>query len=122
MKQRLTVAFAAGRVAFGIGLIGAPGRIGASWLGEPAGHPAVHVAVRGLGARDVALAGGAAWAALSGNAARPWLVGALAGDLLDIGATLAAGDSIPKRARIGTVLLAGASAAAGAALAAVVDE
>ena len=82
----------------------------------------VPAAIRGLGARDIALAGGAAWAASRGEGMRPWLVGTVAGDLADIGATLAAGDSIPSRARWGTLGLAGGSALAGAALAAWADS
>jgi hypothetical protein len=119
---KLTIAFALGRTAFGIALLAAPGRVGGGWLGPAAGERPVHVAIRGLGARDIALAGGAAWAASRGEGMRPWLVGTVAGDLADIGATLAAGDSIPSRARWGTLALAGGSALAGAALAAWADS
>ena len=72
--QKLTLAFTFGRLAFGAALLGAPGRVGSSWLGPDAETAAVHVALRGLGARDVALAGGAAWAAVSDGSLRPWLV------------------------------------------------
>jgi len=114
--RKLTLAFAAGRTAFGIALLAAPARVGTSWLGPDASGDAVHVALRGLGARDIALAAGSAWAALAEAPLRPWLAGTVAGDLMDIGATLAAGDSIPRRARRGTLALAGASALAGAVL------
>jgi hypothetical protein len=49
-------------------------------------------------------------------------VGTVAGDVADIAATLVAGSSIPTRARWGTLGLAGASALAGAALAAAADS
>jgi len=119
---KLTVAFAAGRTAFGIALLAAPSRVGESWLGPVAGERPVHIALRGLGARDIALAAGAARAASRGEGLRPWLIGTAAGDLADLGATLAAGDSIPSRARWGTLALAGGSALAGAALAAWADS
>ncbi len=75
------------------------------------------VAVRGLGARDVTLALGAIDAVRRDGAVVPWLVAAVAGDLADIAISLVAGDSLPKQARWGTPALAGASAAAGTALA-----
>ena len=121
-KQQLTIAFSAGRVAFGLGLMALPARLGSSWLGPTGDQPPVHVALRGLGARDIALAGGAAWAAARGGSARPWLIATVGGDLADLSATLIAGDTLPKRARTGTLLLAGGSAIAGAALAAVADR
>lgn len=115
--QKLTIAFALGRTAFGAGLLAAPGRVGTSWLGPDAQRPPVHLVIRGLGARDVALAAGAAWAAATDGVLRPWLVGTVAGDLVDVAATLAAGDHLSERARFGTIALAGGSALAGAALA-----
>jgi hypothetical protein len=121
-KQAITIAVAAGRVVFGLALLGAPGRIGSSWLGPDGERPAAHVALRGLGARDIALAAGAGWAASRGRAVRPWLVAAVGGDFADIAATLAAGDALSQRSRTGTLLLAGGSAVACAALAAAVDE
>ena len=48
---------------------------------------------------------------------RPWLIGCVAGDIVDTAATLAAGDTVPDRGRWGTVALAGGSAIAGTALA-----
>ena len=116
--QKLTLAYALGRTAFGVALLAAPSQVGSSWLGADAERAPVHVAIRGLGARDIALAGGAVWAAVKDDSLRPWLVGTVAGDVTDIAATLAAGSSIPARARWGTLGLAGASALAGAALAA----
>lgn len=120
--QKLTLAYALGRTAFGVALLAAPSQVGSSWLGSDAERAPVHVAIRGLGARDIALAGGAAWAAVKDDSLRPWLVGTVAGDVTDIAATLAAGSSIPARARWGTLGLAGASALAGAALAAAADS
>ena len=101
------MAYALGRTAFGVALLAAPSQVGSSWLGSDAERAPVHVAIRGLGARDIALAGGAVWAAVKDDSLRPWLVGTVAGDVTDIAATLAAGSSIPARARWGTLGLAG---------------
>jgi hypothetical protein len=117
LLRQLTIAFAAARGGFGLGLIAAPARVAAGWLGDAAFKPRPQVAIRGLGARDLALAGGTIAAALGGSGVRPWLLAGIACDLSDIGATLVAGDSLPERAVPGTIALAGISALAGAALA-----
>jgi hypothetical protein len=115
-SHRTAVAFAAGRIAFGVGLLVAPHKVASGWLARDAQRPPTQVAIRGLGARDVALAAGVALAARDGAALRPWLIGCLACDLADIASTLAAGSALPARARWGTVALAGSAAIAGAAL------
>ena len=115
--RKLAVAFAATRGLYGAALVAAPGRIGTSWLGGDAARPAVQVAIRGLGARDVALSAGTIDAAVRGRALLPWLLGSVACDLTDLGATLLARAAVPERARRGTIALAGGSAAAAAALA-----
>jgi len=58
-------------------------------------------------------------ATIRGRSARGWLAACAAGDAVDLTATLAGDDSqLPGNAKLGTVLLAGAFGAAGAALAA----
>ena len=122
-RTRQTVlAFALGRGAFGAGLTAAPAKVASGWLEQDAGRPRAQVAIRGLGARDIALAGGTAAAAAGGAPVRPWLLATLGCDLADIGATLASAGALGSRAKTGTVLLAGATALAGALLAAWVDE
>jgi hypothetical protein len=97
-------------------LIVAPQRVAKGWLPDDAGRPGTQVAIRGLGVRDVAVAVGVVVAAKAGGDVRVPLAACVACDLADIGATLAAGDALPRRARLGTVALAGASAALGAVL------
>ncbi|HET6831321.1 MAG TPA: hypothetical protein VFH44_08240 [Solirubrobacterales bacterium] len=111
-------AFAAGRAAFGAALIARPERVGRGWLGEVVDQPATQVAIRGLGARDLALSGGALVAAAQGTGIREWLLATVASDLADITATVAAHDSLTPRAVTGTVALAGGSVAAAVILAA----
>lgn len=111
-------AFAAARAGFGAALVARPERVGRGWLGEVAGQPAAQVAIRGIGARDLALSGGALAALARGAGVRPWLLAAVGTDLVDVGAAVAARDGLPPRALAGTAILAGASAAAAAILAA----
>lgn len=113
---KLTLAFAAGRGLFGVGLAVAPGKLASGWIPDDAGRDQTQVILRGLGARDIALAGGTVAAVLSAQDARPWLIGAMACDTADIVAAFVAGNSLPFRSRGGTLALAGAAVAAGAAL------
>ena len=116
--KRLVVGYAALRIVYAAGLLAAPGRIAKPWLGDGAAGAAGSVALRGLGARDGALAVGAIVALASGGSARPWLAACAASDAADLIATLVAdGDELPARAKPGTVMAAGGFGAAGAALA-----
>ncbi len=111
-------AFAAARGGFGAALLAAPERVGGGWLGAVAEQPAAQVAIRGIGARDVALSAGALAALAREAGLRPWLLAAVGTDLADVVAAVAARDGLPPRARAGTAILAGAAAVAGAILAA----
>ena len=113
----LTTAFALGRLGFGIGLLARPEAVASGWIGEDAGRSGVKVVLRGLGARDVVLSGGALAALGEDDRLAHWLAAAIGCDLSDVVATLAApADSLPPNARWGTVALGGGSALAGAAL------
>ncbi|MDQ3587836.1 MAG: hypothetical protein M3375_05760 [Actinomycetota bacterium] len=116
--KTLSLAFAAARGLFGVGLAVVPGRLASGWIPGDAGRDQTQVILRGLGARDVALAGGTVAAVLNDEDLRPWLIAAMACDGADIVSAFVAGDSLPSRSRWGTLALAGAAVAAGAALAA----
>jgi hypothetical protein len=116
-RRHATIAFAASRIAFGVGLLAAPGTVAGRWLGEDAAREPVKVAVRGLGARDIALSVGALASLDDPDRLATWLAVTIASDLTDVAATLAVpSGQLPDNARWGTVALAGAGAAAGAAL------
>jgi hypothetical protein len=118
-----TAAFAIGRIAFGLGLIAAPERVAGSWIGKDAARGPVKIAIRGLGARDIALSIGMLATLDDADRLAPWLAVTIGSDLADLSATLAApADSLPDNARWGTVALAGAAAAAGAGLLAAVKR
>jgi hypothetical protein len=95
-------------------VLAAPERITCHWLGDSnAALPVVGDLARGLGARDVAL-GLMSLQTLDDAVVGP-RVQALAGfaDAVDAVATLLAREHLPRKGAIGTVLIAGASAAAG---------
>jgi len=115
-EGRLVAGFAAARIAYAAALIAAPRRFGGPWLGEAAAQGGGRVAARALVARDALIAAGAGASALHGAAVRPWLAACVAADIADIGATLADRGALPPKSAPGTVALAGAAAAAGAAL------
>jgi hypothetical protein len=102
------------RVAYGAALLAAPDKLTKRWLG-PIDEPA-EVALRGLGAREIALHGLAIAAARGGHPVRPFLYASIAGDLSDIASTLKARYGLPKHSPAATVVVAGASAAITAAL------
>jgi hypothetical protein len=111
------------RVAYGLALIIAPGKVaGNRWLGPGARGPAATVALRGLGAREVAVHGIALARLGRGEAVRPWLAASVAGDLADVGAAFVSRDGLPDGSATATAAVAGGSAALTAAVAAALDD
>ena len=115
--RAVTIAVLGLRIAYGSGLILAPGRLGARWLGPASGTAPTQVPLQGLGARELILHAGALGTALRGGALRPWLAGSVAGDLADVVATVVGRDELPAGSARATVLVGGGSAVIGAALA-----
>lgn len=110
--------YALGRLAYSGGLIAAPGRVAGPWLGPDAAAAPTQIALRGLAARDAALAVAVLASALSRRSPRLWLLLCALGDVADVAATLIAPPAdLPPNARTGTIALAGASALIGAGLA-----
>jgi hypothetical protein len=85
---------ALGRVIVGAGLTLAPGLAGDGWFGRDSRRPATQVAIRALGARDLAIGLGTAYAAGQGYGARPWLLAGILADATDLAATLKARDHL----------------------------
>src|ERR1044072_4526408 len=94
---------ALGRLALGAAL----SQVGTGWVGEDAQRPTVSVMMRGLGARDMALALGTLGALRNGGPLKPWLIGASLADATDLVATVGAGKAIPAQGRAAIVVLAG---------------
>ncbi len=111
--RTLARGIALGRVAFGVALLATPSRSTTVWLGrDDASRPGTAVAVRGLGARDLAL--GAGTLAASPDALAAWVAASIMGDLSDLAATLRAGSAIPRTGRIGVSALAAGAVGLGA--------
>ena len=110
------------RLAAGAVLLAAPGAAGRRWLGDIARDPVAKVALRGLGARDMALGLGALRALDRGEPVAGWVRLAAVGDLTDAAGSALAARRLGSLRAVGTVASAGAAAALGFALAGQVDE
>jgi hypothetical protein len=97
------------RVGVGAALIAAPRAVTAPWLGRAARKPATQVPVRAMGARDLAIGLGLAYAAGQGQGARPWLWAGIIADAADFAATLRARDDLPALGVAGIAAMAGSS-------------
>ncbi len=121
--RRAATALLGFRIAYGAALLIAPGKIaGNRWLGPGAHQPAATVALRGLGAREVAVHGIALAELARGNPIRPYLAASIAGDLADIAAAFISRDGLPEGSATATAAVAGGSAALTAAIAASLDK
>ena len=119
--QTIARSLALGRVAIGAALLALPRRAAAGWLGDVSRRPEAQVAIVGIGARDVALGLGTAWASGGADGAKPWLLASAGGDVADLLVTLRHRDSLSRNAVIGVAALTGASAALGLWLASELD-
>lgn len=116
MTPRLLVqTIAAGRVVIGLALVVKPTLVTRPWLGRSEGDTtAARVLGGAVGARDLIMGAGALTAlGAGGDAAKPWLAGGVAADLLDLVATLRNAGDLPAGAVAGIATVAGAAAAAG---------
>ena len=110
------------RIAYGAGLALTPGAVGSKWIGRDGRRPATGVALRALGAREVALHAGAVAAALRGDPVRPWFLASMLGDFTDVLATAGAAANVPDDAPAKTFAVAGGSALLSGALLAALDR
>ena len=121
--RRAATALLGFRIAYGAALLIAPGKVaGNRWLGPGAHQPAATVALRGLGAREVAVHGIALAQLARGGPIRPYLAASIVGDLADIGAAFASRDGLPDNSPAATAAVAGGSAALTAAVAASLEK
>jgi len=112
-------AVAAGRVALGLTALAWPSVPARPWVGAAAGDLTTRVFGRALGARDVALGLGALTAlqrrAAGGGSARAWVAAGALSDALDVVASLASWDELPRVGRWLVAVSAGGAALTGAA-------
>lgn len=123
MDPRLVARVLAGaRALIGAALVVAPGAAGRGWIGSDADRPGTEVALRGLGARDLAIGLGTLEALEAGRPVRRWLEAGALADLGDATAMAVVGDALPSRTRVGTVGVAAGAAAVGIWLTRVLQE
>lgn len=119
----VTAALLSLRIAYGAALLASPAKVAANrWLGAGARKPAAQVALRGMGAREVAVHGLALRALLRDLPVRPWLAASIAGDIADTGATFLAREGLPDGSATATAAVAGGSALLSAAAAALLED
>jgi hypothetical protein len=112
---KLTTLFAVGRIAAGAALIASPDRLAARWLGDDAARPGPRLAIRALGARDIALGAGVLATLGDDRQLRRWVAASAGCDLADAMSALATPSSaLPANARWATVAMGGGAALAGA--------
>ncbi len=110
-KRRVAAAAVLGaRIGYGAALIFAPERVAGRWLGRAVTRDPTQVALRALGAREIALHAGALGGVLRGSPVRAWLAASVAGDVADIVSTAAGRSGLPKGAATATLAVGGGSA------------
>jgi len=119
--RRGALTVAAGRVALGLTALAWPAVPARPWVGASADDLAARVFGRALGARDLALGLGAL-AALARPGAEPgpaasWVAAGALSDALDVAASLASWDDLPRLTRWLVAASAGGAALTGAAAA-----
>jgi hypothetical protein len=117
VERPLESLYGLGRLAFGAGLLTAPGRVGNVLMGKSARRPAVRNLFRFYGTRDTVLGVGTLRAA--GSSERDvagWISAGVMSDLLDAGVMLADWGDIPPDKRVPGIAAALGAAAAGMAL------
>jgi hypothetical protein len=119
--RSIAAASAATRIGLGVALLVAPGRIAATWTGRDGATAAGRVLAAGLGARDVAIGVGTAWALGQGFGAGAWLRAGAVGDAVDCLMTLRSRDSLPALRGLAVAALAAGGALSGAWLSGEVD-
>ena len=100
---------AAGRIAIGAGLLGAPRLCAGIWIGRGAAGAAVAPLSRALGVREVVLGAMALHTVGTPKVAARWLRALAVCDAVDLAATHAARRSLPDggRALVGVLAMAG---------------
>lgn len=111
-----------GRIAIGAGAFLAPRRFGRSWTGAPSTDVVSGMAVRSLGARDVALGVGTLVALENDAPVHVWLEAQALADASDVVSTLAAFGQMGRFRRWAMLATAAGACYMGVKLAAEIDR
>lgn len=103
---------AAGRIGIGIALFAAPATSGRLWFSRDLGT-AGQTALRGLGARDVAIGVGSLLALDDDGDASGWIDAGIVADAADTAAILLAAKDLDRKPVVGTVVVAAGAALLG---------
>lgn len=106
-------AIAAGRVAFGVGMLVAPRAVGRAWVGDDGDRPGASALVRALGVRDLVLGLIALHTVDHPQVGPRYQRTMVVCDAVDLLATVAVRDHVPATSVAGTALFAGAGVAGG---------
>lgn len=109
------------RIAFGATAFLAPRRFGKAWTGETTHDVTASIAMRSLGARDVALGLGALLALERGTKVRGWLEAGALADAADVVSTLSDFSSLGRIRRWLSLATAGSATYLGLALAEAIE-
>lgn len=83
----------------GATLVATPSLVARTWLGPDGRSAATKVALRAMGARDLAIGVGGLRAIDRGESVAPWLLAGIVADAADAGATLLAFRHLPRAGR-----------------------
>jgi hypothetical protein len=119
--RELATTQALGRLGIGVAMLAAPERMTVPWVGAAGARRGTRVLTRALGAREIALGIGQARAVRAGFGVRPWLVGGVIADAVDLVATSRSRGDLPLLGVIGVGAIAASSTALGAYLASRLD-
>ena len=119
--RELATAQGLGRLGIGMAMLAAPERMIVPWVGAAGRRHGTRVLTRALGAREVALGLGQARAVRAGFGVRPWLVGGVIADAVDLVATSRSREDLPLLGVVGVGAIAAGSTALGAYLASRLD-
>jgi hypothetical protein len=112
--RAVATTIAVGRLGLGLIMLVAPDKVGKPWIGAAAEDGGGQTVIRGLAARDCALALGQLNAVRTGTGLREWSAAAALADTGDAVAGAIAGGSIPRNGRLGVLAVASGAAVAGA--------
>lgn len=119
--RQIATVHAGGRVVVGAALTAAPRAATAGWIGKDSDRAPVTVVARALGVRDSVMGLGVLRALGDAEAAKPWVAACLVADAVDLGATLAARDQLPKQGAVAVSIVAAGSMLLGAWLLSALD-
>jgi hypothetical protein len=114
--KRLLTSYALSRATFGCGALLIPAATGRALSGSGGATPDAQAFLRGMGGREIGIAGGLLSALRVGASPLPWLAAGILSDFGDIAGIAGAWGDLPPGKRVPGIAFAGAAAMSGVAL------